>query len=75
MPKKILDSYMELPIRYMVLTLYLLAAISATILVPNNAGLVLWAWGAGASLIVGPWMWSLDRITRKTTGKNLWDHG
>ena len=75
MPKKILDSYMELPIRYMVLTLYLLAAISATILVPNNAGLVLWAWGAGASLIVVPWMWSLDRITRKHTGKSLWDHG
>ena len=75
MLKKIITSYMDLPIRYMVLSLYLLAATSATILVPSNAGMVLWAWGAGASLIVGPWMWSLNRITKKTTGKSLWDHG
>jgi len=75
MLKKIADSYMELPIRYMVFSLYLLAAISATILVPSNAGMVLWAWGAGASLIVGPWMWSLNKVTRKHTGKSLWDHG
>ena len=73
--KKIADSYMEIPIRYMVFGLYLLAAISATILVPSNAGMVLWAWGAGAALIVGPWMWALNRVTRKHTGKSLWDHG
>ena len=40
--------------------------------VPDGRGLVLWAWGAGAALVVGPWMWSLNEITKKSTGKSLW---
>ena len=39
---------------HVLLALYLIAAITATIMVPDGGGRVLWAWGAGAALVVGP---------------------
>ena len=56
---------------HVLLALYLIAAITATIMVPDGGGLVLWAWGAGAAL-VGPWLWSINRVTKEATGKNIW---
>ena len=73
--KKIFDCYMEQKMSYILLSIYLTAAISAIILIPGHEGFVVWAWGIGAILIVGPWMWSLNRVTKKNTGKSLWDHG
>ena len=70
--RKISSWYMEQKMSHVLLALYLMAAITATILVPDDGGLVLWAWGAGAALVVGPWMWSLNEITKKSTGKSLW---
>ena len=63
---------MEQKMSHILLALYLMASITATIMVPDGGGLVLWAWGAGAALVVGPWMWSLNEITKKSTGKSLW---
>ena len=57
---------------HVLLALYLIAAITATIMVPDGGGLVLWAWGAGAALVVGPWLWSFIRVTKEATGKNIW---
>jgi len=73
--KKIFDWYMEQKMSYILLSIYLVAAITATLGIPGREGLVLWAWGTGATLILGPWMWSLNRINKQTTGKNLWDNG
>jgi hypothetical protein len=73
--RKIFDWYMEQKVSHILLTIYLTAATSATFMIPNDGGPVLWAWGAGATLIVGPWMWSLNRITEQNSGKNLWHHG
>ena len=57
---------------HVLLALYLIAAITATIMVPDGGGLVLWAWGAGAALVVGLWLWSINRVTKEATGKNIW---
>jgi len=73
--RKISDWYMEQKMGHILLAIYLMAATSATLLTAGREGLVLWAWGAGAAVIVGPWMWSLNRITKQSTGKNLWDNG
>ena len=73
--RKIFDWYMEQKVSHILLTICLTAATSATFMIPNDGGPVLWAWGAGATLIVGPWMWSLNRITEQNSGKNLWHHG
>ena len=70
--RKISSWYMEQKMSHILLALYLMASITATIMVPDGGGLVLWAWGAGAALVVGPWMWSLNEITKKSTGKSLW---
>ena len=70
--RKISSWYMEQKMSHILLALYLMASITATIMVPDGRGLVLWAWGAGAALVVGPWMWSLNEITKKSTGKSLW---
>ena len=75
MVRKIFDWYMEQKMGHILLAMYLVAATTATILVPNDGGLILWVWGAGATVIVGPWIWSLNRVTKQITGKNLWDHG
>ena len=71
--RKISGWYMEQKMSHILLAIYLMAATSATLL--TQEGLVLWVWGAGATVIVGPWMWSLNRITKQSTGKNLWDNG
>ena len=73
--KKIFDWYMEQKMSYILLSIYLMAATSAIILIPGHEGFVVWAWGIGATLTVGPWMWSLNRVTKETTGKSLWGHG
>lgn len=73
--KKIFDWYMEQKMSYILLSVYLMAATLAIIFIPGQEGFVIWAWGIGATLIVGPWMWSLNRINKQTTGKNLWDNG
>ena len=73
--RKISDWYMEQKMSHILLAMYLMAATSATLLTPSREGVVLWAWGAGATVIVGPWMWSLNRVTKQSTGKNLWDNG
>ena len=31
-----------------------------------------WVHGAGAALVVGPWLWSINRVTKEATGKNIW---
>ena len=61
--RKIFSWYMEQKMSHVLLALYLIAAITATIMVPDGGGLVLWAWGAGAALVVGPWLWSINRGT------------
>ena len=73
--RKIFDWYIKQRTGHILLAIYLIAATTATFLVPDNGGLILWAWGAGATLVIGPWMWSLNRITKQNTGKNLWDNG
>jgi hypothetical protein len=73
--RKIFDWYMKQKVGHVLLSLYLMAATSATIIVPDNSGLIIWAWGAGATLVVGPWMWSLNKATKQNTGKNLWNNG
>ena len=73
--RKISDWYMEQKMGHILLAIYLTAATSAIILIPGHEGFVVWAWGAGATVVVGPWMWSLNRVTKQSTGKNLWDHG
>ena len=75
MVKKIFDWYMEQKMIYILLAMYLTAAASATVLIPGGEGLILWAWGAGTTVVVGPWLWSLNRVTKQNTGKSLWDHG
>jgi hypothetical protein len=70
--RKIFSWYMEQKMSHVLLALYLIAAITATIMVPDGGGLVLWAWGAGAALVVGPWLWSINRVTKEATGKNIW---
>ena len=72
MLRKIFSWYMEQKMSHVLLALYLIAAITATIMVPDSGGLVLWAWGAGAALVVGPWLWSINRVTKEATGKNIW---
>ena len=71
--RKIFDWYMEQKISHILLTMYLAAATSATFMIPNDGGLLLWVWGAGVALVVGPWTWSLSRITKQSTGKSLWE--
>jgi len=73
--RKISDWYMEQRMSHILLSIYLTSATTATFMIPDYGGMVLWAWGAGAAVIVGPWMWSLNRITEQKTGKNLWDNG
>lgn len=73
--RKTFNWYMEQKMYYILLSIYLVAATTATFIIPGREGLVLWAWGAGATFILGPWMWSLNRVNKQTTGKNLWDNG
>ena len=73
--RKIFDWYMDQKMVYVLLVIYLTAATSATVLIPGGEGLIIWAWGTGATVVVGPWLWSLNRITKQNTGKSLWDHG
>jgi hypothetical protein len=70
--RKISDWYMEQKISHLLLVAYLAAATSATLIIPGREGLILWAWGTATTLIVGPWMWSLNHVTKKHTGNNLW---
>ena len=73
--RKIFDWYMDQKMVYVLLVMYLTAATSATVLIPGGEGLIIWGWGTGATVVVGPWLWSLNRITKQNTGKSLWDHG
>ena len=73
--RKISGWYMKQNMSHILLTMYFVAATTATFVIPGREGLVLWVWGTGASVIVGSWMWSLNRITKQSTGKNLWDNG
>ena len=73
--RKIFDWYMKQKMVYVLLAMYLTAATSATVLIPGGEGLILWVWGTGATVVAGPWLWSLNTITKQNTGKSLWDHG
>lgn len=73
MLKKINDWYMKQRVGHILLGIYLIAATTASIAVPDGAGLVVWAWGAGATCIVGPFLLSINHATKKSTGKGIWE--
>ena len=73
MLKKISDWYMKQKLRYILLAMYLVAAITATFLVPDDGGLIIWAWGAGAACTVGPFLLSVNHATKKRTGQSIWE--
>jgi len=41
--------------------------------VPDDGGLVIWAWGAGAACTVGPFLLSVNHATKKRTGQSIWE--
>ena len=73
MLKKISDWYMKQKLRYILLAMYLVPATTATFLVPDDGGLVVWAWGAGAACIVGPFLLSVNHATKKSVGQSIWE--
>jgi len=73
MLKKISDWYMKQRVGHILITMYFIAAITATIIIPDGSRMVLWAWGAGAACVVGPFLLSINHTTKKITGKNIWD--
>ena len=55
---------MKQKLRYILLAMYLVAAITATFLVPDDGG---------AACTVGPFLLSVNHATKKRTGQSIWE--